>query len=121
MKRILVLGVLVLLTVANLGLVALAEEGKGCGVDNCHALGTKYTLAVESKNVKGHPPVAETALFEDCIKCHKGEGKLAFGPILHKAHYHEGTNHFTSDPKRTCQSCHKVSPATGAVTVQYAK
>ncbi len=121
MKRLLLVAFLVALVVASPGLVAVAEEGKGCGVTNCHAIGTKYTLAVESKNVKGHPAVPETALFEDCLKCHKS-GKLAFGPILHKVHYHEGENHFTAERYAgKCTHCHKLDLTTGAVTVVYAK
>lgn len=122
MKKLAFLVLLVALTVASMGAVALAADEKGCGVTNCHAIGSKYTLAVEVRNnVKGHPPVADNALYEDCIKCHKS-GKLAFGPILHKGHYHEGTNHFTGgEYAGKCTHCHQVDVKTGAVSVVHAK
>lgn len=110
----LVIGILV-----GNALVALAgDPGPGCGVSNCHAPGTQWTLKAEVEaNVKGHPPVTETATYNDCLKCHKS-GKLALGPILHKGHYHEGTNHFTSNPKNNCQSCHYINLTDGTMPVQ---
>ena len=98
-----------------------ANEGKGCGTANCHAVGDKWSLSAEIEvNFPKHPKVKADSLYEDCLKCHKS-GKLAFGPIIHKGHYKEGTNHFTSKPENNCLSCHQLDLNTGTFSIVYAK
>ncbi|MBO8126097.1 MAG: hypothetical protein H0Z38_02555 [Firmicutes bacterium] len=120
MKRTLLTLTVAALILTSMSLFVMAAEGKGCGAANCHVVGSKYDLTAEVKNIKGHPPVKPGALYEDCLKCHKS-GKLAFGPILHKAHYHEGENHFIEKYEGRCQNCHTVDPNTGKIGLEYAK
>jgi len=120
-KWFLALTVLALICLSCSLVVAAANEGKGCGTANCHAVGDKWSLAAEVEvNYPNHPPVNADSLYEDCLRCHK-TGKLAFGPILHKGHYKAGDNHCTSNPDNNCQSCHQIDLTTGVFGVVYAK
>lgn len=121
MKKAFLLTILVFSVLVVSSLALAADAPKGCGVANCHALGTDWPLVSELQNVKGHPAVSANALYPDCLKCHRDGTPLALGPVLHQKHYHEGTNHFTGNKDNGCQSCHALDQKTGKVSLVYAK
>jgi hypothetical protein len=121
MKKALLLSLVVLAVFGVSSFALAADAPKGCGVANCHALGTDWPLVRELQNVKGHPAVAADALYADCLKCHRNGTPLALGPVLHQKHYHEGTNHFTGNKANNCRSCHALDLKTGKVSLVYAK
>lgn len=111
MKKLVLVAAVFALIFSAMSFVAFAADKVGCA--SCHT--GNYSLENEVKNIAKHPPVPN-ATFDSCMKCHKA-GKLAFGPILHKAHLTGDDNHFVTNYGGECTACHVLDAASGTYTI----
>ncbi|GEM_PF-7065660 len=96
MKKIAIILAVVSVFMMSFGGLALAAGCADCHTNIAEGLGGP------------HKSLGATTDYDSCLKCHKS-GKLAMGPVLHKAH-------LVNDKNFDCKACHGVQ-ADGSIVL----